>query len=933
MQAFGPYADLQVLDMTRLGTSGIYLISGPTGAGKTTIFDAIVFALYGTPSGEAREPSMLRSQYADPKLDTYVRLVFAYHEKEYEIIRYPEYMRAAKRRHQTDESDGESVRMTRQPARAEMKRHDTGEIISTGPREVTASVIKLTGLRKDQYTQIAMLAQGDFQKLLLAGTDEREKIFRDIFGTGIYKDFQDNIQKEAQKLRNETESTADIMKQYLSRIKYEEQDVSGLESYIMKADAVLNAETVIKKLTEYTDMERSRIEAGKNETEKKRSELSRLLQEAGRLEAAYSASEELKKELERKTELTDSREKAQEQLKLVNENGNEKKAEELSTEINREKENLKQYSLLSETVSAIAAAEREGKALAEKIGTCLIQKERNDILAAEDKKKREQLAGTADEYSECTEKKQVLLNQGKVLKNLQRQLEIMMAATSESAEADKLYSTASAENEEEQDRYRSMLQAYLDGQAGIIAGSLSDGRPCPVCGSVSHPHPAVLMQDTPDEQSIRLEKKKAGDALEKAGKCAQKAGALRQKLVTLTESFCSMAEDAGIEEKDPADAGEAVDREYAAAKDAFEINESRLRELEADKKRAAELDAEIEKIHADSERLTAEKNDMGMKKAQLDERIQNLREKHTEISSKLRYGSEEQAASEIRIKEQECEKLKNELSEARDRAAELDKAMAACTAGIDKLKKSAEAFSQEKYEETDGRIRELNEALRKAEEVNTEASGRLSSNNEVLISFSEKYKDIGAVSEEYTATKELADTVNGMVNNTDRIRLETYVQMAYFDRILKKANIRLMSMTEGRYELKRAEGSRDMRVKSGLELNAVDHYDVGMENERSVRSLSGGEIFMASLSLALGMSDEVQASVGGMTLDTMFVDEGFGSLDGETLDRAVSTLIDLTAGNMVIGIISHVSELDERFDRQIEVSRTAGGSKAQIVLK
>ena len=326
MQAFGPYADLQVLDMTRLGTSGIYLISGPTGAGKTTIFDAIVFALYGTPSGEAREPSMLRSQYADPKLDTYVRLVFAYHEKEYEIIRYPEYMRAAKRRHQTDESDGESVRMTRQPARAEMKRHDTGEIISTGPREVTASVIKLTGLRKDQYTQIAMLAQGDFQKLLLAGTDEREKIFRDIFGTGVYKDFQDNIQKEAQKLRNETESTADIMKQYLSRIKYEEQDVSGLESYIMKADAVLNAETVIKRLTEYTDMERSRIEAGKNETEKKRSELSRLLQEAGRLEAAYSASEELKKELERKTELTDSREKSQEHLKLVKENGNEKKA-------------------------------------------------------------------------------------------------------------------------------------------------------------------------------------------------------------------------------------------------------------------------------------------------------------------------------------------------------------------------------------------------------------------------------------------------------------------------------------------------------------------------------------------------------------------------------------------------------------------------------
>lgn len=510
---------------------------------------------------------------------------------------------------------------------------------------------------------------------------------------------------------------------------------------------------------------------------------------------------------------------------------------------------------------------------------------------------------------------------------------MMMAATSESAAADKLYSMASAENEEEQERYRSMLQAYLDGQAGIIAGGLSDGRPCPVCGSVSHPHPAVLMQDTPDEQSIKLEKKKAGDALEKAGKSAQKAGALRQKLVTLTESFCSMAADAGIEEKDPADAKEAVNREYAAAKEAFEINESRLRKLEADKKRAAELDAEIEKIQADSEKLTTEKNDIDMKTAQLDERIQNLRERNTEISSKLRYSSEEQAVSEIRKKEQECSRLKKEFTEAKDKAAELDNAMAACMAGIDKLKKSAGAFSQEKYEETEGRIAELNAALKKAEEVNTEASGRLASNNEVLISFSEKYKDIGAVRAEYSATKELADTVNGMVNNTDRIRLETYVQMAYFDRILKKANIRLMSMTEGRYELKRAEGSRDMRVKSGLELNAVDHYDVGMENERSVRSLSGGEIFMASLSLALGMSDEVQASAGGMTLDTMFVDEGFGSLDGETLDRAVSTLIGLTAGDMVIGIISHVSELDERFDRQIEVSRAAGGSKAQIVIK
>ncbi len=938
MQAFGPYAGLQKIDFTKLGKSGIYLISGPTGAGKTTIFDAIVFALYGTSSGIMREASMMRSQYADKDTDTYVKLIFLYHERRYEITRMPEYMRPAKRKRQTavENAEKNDIQMIHQPAKAEFRSIDDNKTICEGAREVSAAVTELIGLTRTQYMQIAMLAQGDFQELLLAKTDEREKIFRDIFGTGIYKDFQDSIQKEANAIRMQLADAENIMQQYLLQIKYEESDEGKLREYITNADAVMNAAGIIEELKSYTEWEHDRLNLLKERTDADKAVMNGLLQEAGRSEAAGKAAESLKNAYEQKKKIEMQQKEAAEKLRLVRENENEKKAEKLSLDINREKEDIGQYRLLTEISADIVKMENE-KNSADELSTeneTRITGIRDRIVA--DRAERAGLDISDEEYSKCIEGRQTLISEGKAVKGLINQLAEIKNAEIEKKDAEKIYQKSADDNMEEQCKYSEITQAYLDGQAGIIAAHLEEGQPCPVCGSKAHPSPAAMRVTTPDEDAVNKEKEKADKVFQNAKKCAENYQRLDGRLQTLVKAFDDALKAVGIASLQDSDFNikeTALNKRYAHITELYRENENRLGKIESDKKRAAELDSEIIGSQDMSDKLLAVRNELSSRAVEINGRISGLRERYSEIRSKLKYSSEKEALSEISSKEKECAGLRDELNSALNEAASLDKDMAACVSGINALEGQASGFSSEKYNLILQQLSEMKENIKCSEEKNNELYKRLSVNEDVLRTFSDKYKNMAELQKRYSDVRELSDTVNGSLNNTDRIRLETYVQMAYFEQVLRKANTRLLSMTEGRYELKRAEESRDQRTKSGLELNIIDHYDAGAKNERSVRSLSGGEIFMASLSLALGMSDEVQASAGGISLDTMFVDEGFGSLDGEALDHAVNTLMELTEDSRLIGIISHVTELDERFERQIVVTRGICGSTAKIVIK
>lgn len=627
VSAFGPYAGRTVLDLDKLGTNGLYLITGDTGAGKTTIFDAITYALYGEASGDNREPSMFRSKYAEADTPTEVELVFSYAEKTYTVKRNPEYDRPKSR------GDG----FTTQKAEVQLQYPD-GRVV-TKQRDVDNAIRDIMGINRSQFLQIAMIAQGDFLKLLLAPTEDRKKIFRQIFKTQLYQDLQDRLKRESGQLNDKCEAARSSIKQYIDGISCDENDVLSIE--------VEKAKSGILPTTDVIDL------------------VDRLLSQDN----------------DKKSVIEKSISDADNKLEIVNAN-----------------------------LGKIEAKEKAQTAL---------EKAQND-LAAE--------------------------NETNLI--LKYAFEIEKGKT---AEKDKL-AEEKAKIEAEFPRYEALA--------------------------------ALEKQIKKDEDSITK--------------------------------------------------GEE--------------------QLQRDREQYAIDEAEFKKLKIEFEALA----NAGEGKEKLSHQKEKAQEKQT--------------------------KLQN-LS----------------------------ALFEEFHELTDN-LDALQSNYKKASTVSEQATADYETKNRAFLD---------------TWLKALSNTANGNISGKEKVMLETYIQMTYFDRIIARANTRFMIMSGGQYELKRRKEAENNRSQSGLDLDVIDHYN---GTERSVKTLSGGESFKASLSLALGLSDEIQASAGGVKLDTMFVDEGFGSLDEESLDQAMKALLSLADGNRLVGIISHVADLKNRIDKQIVVTKEkSGGSKANIV--
>ncbi len=977
ISAFGPYAGEIKLDMDALGDRGLYLISGDTGAGKTTIFDAITFALYGNASGEARRPKMLRSKYALPDAGTFVEMSFVYNGMEYSVRRNPEYMRAKQR------GEGE----TKEKPDAELNMPD-GRVI-TGDKAVTQEIETLLGLSREQFSQIAMLAQGSFSRLLSGKTEDRGIIFREIFGTRPYQQFQEKLKEQAKALYGQYADTRKSIEQYTGGVipGDEREDLAIRWKEAQKG----SLEVMLALLEQMITADREEENALDGKMKAIREEMSALGLKLGK---AQSASKVFK-DLEAARLILD-----REAPRLAAAKGNYNKEKEgqaerdiLMVTITKMEEAMKSYA----RYDGLAAGREE---CLKRIGRLKANALRNQ---EEEARWREQLLKEDNELAALKtagEDYQAAQSAIEKLAEYRTRVDSLVGELSEYhrerknlEQAQELYREADETRRRADQVYKSLYQRFLDNQAGILARELVEGSPCPVCGSTVHPAPAGPGQaaggrnpaDTfpcayPDcdvtkelvDQAAKDSEARTRTASELSLKAGRLAGSLetrytrmRQQIDAEVGSWKEAWRERLNQEEDRGDGGAAgspvarmEQRQHFLKvwEDMLgELKDQLARQEAAAKKRAAECRARLKhKEELEKARVGHQKSleEAGEKRQQVlkllieaEEREKGLQDQIKELAGKLPFKDRNQAQEELAGKRaafeagekafREAEKTYLEVSQ---KAADARSRMEALRAQLQDTEPDTELDAGLDRELTAlGLARQMEELTAAQERAKAELDlqeqkksrihHRLETNRTAYSRILKQKDAMEEIQQQWTWVKSLADTAAGEVGGKEKITFETYVQMAYFERIIARANTRFMVMSGGQYELKRCS-EEDNRGKSGLGLNVVDHYN---GTQRSVRTLSGGESFQASLSLALGLSDEIQSAAGGIRLDTMFVDEGFGSLDEDTLNLAMKALGDLAEGRRLVGIISHVTELKERIERQIVVVKEkSGGSRARI---
>ena len=914
ISAFGPYAGRAVLELDRLGESGLYLITGDTGAGKTTLFDAITYALYGDASGETREPGMFRSKYAAPETATEVELVFSYAGKTYTVRRNPEYERPKTR--------GEGT--TKQKAEAELTYPD-GRVV-TRQRDVDAAIREIMGMNRSQFLQIAMIAQGDFLKLLLAPTEERKAIFRQIFKTKRYQDLQTKLSDEARELNRQREAAQQSLKQYIGGIETAETDLLRARADEAKAGALPLSETtaLLEALIRQDDAAQRALEARMRSLDK---QLEAANGRLGLLDAREKAERAIaQKEAQLQTEAARLQDR-QNALRSLRDAA--PKTEQFVRDKTLLEETLPRYDALDEILKTLREAETERDKKQAELQEKTAQSDTNDAALAD---RREALKALAN----AGEAKQILLQARDKTEQLLEKLKTFSGALKDYARRQtslealqEEYREAEQAREAASHQYEADYRAFLNEQAGIIAETLTPGQPCPVCGSLEHPSPARKSETAPSAAQLKQRKAALDEAAKAAEEKSRACAAASAECAALKEA--AQTQIAALWPEETIDSAEERIRLTQAEQTAN--LEDLIAKIQAEEENLAQKEALEKAIPAQEAALSALREQIVALKSEtagLEAAIEAKRAQQESDRKALRYDSRSEAEAAVRTLTDQIEKQKAALLDAERAAQESEKRVGELTAAIEQLRGqiAGDAALDRAAEETQKAA--LTEARTAAEQEVRQLHARLEANRKALENIRAGAGDLQALEQRYTWIRSLSNTANGSIAGKEKIMLETYIQMNYFDRIIARANTRFMVMSGGQYELKRRTEAENNRSQSGLDLNVIDHYN---GTERSVKTLSGGESFKASLSLALGLSDEIQSSAGGVQLDTMFVDEGFGSLDEESLNQAMRALVSLADGNRLVGIISNVAELKSRIDRQIVVTKdAAGGSRAEIVV-
>ena len=925
LSAFGPYAAQTTLDLEKLGKGGLYLITGDTGAGKTTIFDAITYALYDHSSSGIREGSMLRCKYADDKTPTFVELEFEVHGVRYTVRRNPEYQRPKTR--------GEG--MTTEKADATLTYPDDRPPV-TKAKDVTTAVQEIIGLDYNQFSQIVLIAQGQFTKLLNASTEERSRIFRKLFRTQRYAQLQERLQAEAAALNQQRTAQNAKLDSLLGGLQFSPEDPDAEALRALCAQTV--PETALTLLDALTARQAAALEEAGTALQTTEAQLDTVQRQLGAAAQAQRLAQQL---TARQAELA----AAKPALDAVR------------AEADRHAGDAAQLDALTAQVTQAQSALASYDALD---ALCRQQTEARDaarLAAAQAHKRRTQLdslnaalAAAETELSALADADTRLLalqtrsaqlaQRGEALTKLEQRLAECQHQAKRAHKAQESYRAAAAAQDEARTRQNTLERAFLDAQAGLLAESLTEGAPCPVCGSTHHPARALLPHTAPTQAQVEA----ARQAAAAADRQAQTASVAAQSaLAAANEAKLSLRRDAEtlLPERFTAPEGtvpltfalmtNVLAEETAALQTAQVGCAAQCRQAEADCRRKAQLEADrqnktrqrpaLEQAAAEADRSAAAQN------ASADA----LEGQIAERRAALPYPRRADAQAALDKLEADRRTLRTGMDTAQRRLKQTEQTVAAAEAAVDALTAQQTAAQKElparSAEELTAQQTELTAARETLRSREKQLSAQLLPNRKTAAQYRAAAEARQTLESRWQWVSALAATAGGTLTSKQKIKLEAYIQMNYLDRILRYANTRLMQMTAGQYELERI-GAENQRSQSGLDLGVIDHYN---GTRRSVKTLSGGESFKASLALALGLSDEVQSSAGGIRLDTLFLDEGFGSLDEESLELAIRVLSGLTEGDRLVGIISHVGALKDRIDRQVVVHKArTGGSTVEL---
>lgn len=1047
LSAFGPFSDLVELDLTQLDGQGLFLITGDTGAGKTTLFDAICFALYGEVSGPYRPVEHLRSDFAAPNAQTFVQLEFVHRGKPYILKRNPAYERPKLRGSGTVKEKPDALLIL------------PGEPPVQGVRQVNAAVRELLGIDCPQFKQVGMIAQGEFMKLLNASTDEREGILRQVFATQKYQNLTNALQAaagdakkacETQNLlmlerfrqvdcpetsaqkegivnlkRAENPALLPQMQAALAALLEEDKaELARLEPALERAKQDLERATRLEEQAKTAEGTRQRLKAERaeltqlqdkapemqqREEEFRRSEaaLKQVKPLADRADGAAAAEAKANRELQA---LAPRLEQAQQNeaaalARLEQAKATQPEVEDLKQSLTLLEKQLPLYHQHQEAAKALAALEAQTKTA---------EADLNDAKQAAETS--EQALGQThrelDELKEVPLQLEQIRNRYKDLTGVKNALANWQAAAEEERTAAENLHTAQQDYQEKQEAFQ-QAEAYAAGlrrrlddcRAGLLARDLSEGMPCPVCGAVHHPAPAAL----PDEPVTEADLKVAEEALETArgekeqavnnsastgaaNKAAREHTARQWKL--FAEHWQEQALTPPLPSEGPAPEPAQLDKVLANALADCKTEGRQLREhddrrkklegLLPDQEEAARAEAEkrdtLQTALADlkaktaSAKAKADQLAQGLEwpseqaalnqKAEWEDRHKALLKEQTaaqtaydDVQRELNSLTTEKAKKRAVLKEKaaQTQTSARELNEILHKLAFADRGTyeaALCTE--EELRSEREALDQHKHDlqtaeaavaalekeaanqpqpaaplpQLEERHRAADDEVHKLNQASSTVGFRQKSNQAIADALNRIAKESEQARHKADLLTHLYNTVKGKQTGKVNLSFEAYIQAYYFERVVEAANRRFEAMSEGRYLLRRRDDSVSISGKNALVLDVLDHYTGKL---RPVSSLSGGESFKAALCLALGLSDVIQAGSGGVEIDALFVDEGFGTLDEASLDKALEVLLGLAGPGKMVGVISHVPELKDRITRQIVLKKGALGSTARIV--
>lgn len=1038
MSAFGPYAGEEVIDFTRLQEKNIFLVTGPTGAGKTTIFDAISYALFGEASGTSRDKDSLRSDFATLDTPTFVELEFELRGKKYSIRRYPQQERKKSR------GDGGTVKS------AEAQLILPSDEIVTRVSAVDDKISEILGINKNQFRQIVMLPQGEFRKLLESDSVEREGIFRKIFGTEAFDIIQRRLDDQKKQLYRKIATTCTQRDTHVKHIEAEDDEVL---LKLINADN-LNIIEIVDKTRELIEMDKEadkvlneNISASKGRQEfiQKKiiegEEINRKFKDKAALAEQYTALNSRKKDFEDKKimlelgrkalevkQIEDSYEDAKNKLKekqlqyetaVKSVTTCEESLGSLKDKLLMEESKKDERKTLGDSIASLKSQESKVRDFESKVLHLADLNKQLGVLESSLLKLKNELASGKAELEKAEKELAEAQNAETRLERLKKEksdkegiindMRILYSGMKRHSDLAEEHRKKSLDFDSWDSGYKSFKaeyelkeEAFKRGQAGLLALDIKEGTECPVCGSTHHPNPAKLSEGMPTEAELQENKKKLEEMSRQREEKYAELSNLNGRMNSIKSDFPSQKEKLilGLGEK-VITLGEKElllfitqeGKRLGSEIKAVEEEQAKIQKL-IDKK--PELDKSVISLKAGIQDFETKLEDVNRKKTELygmakaeEKIIDDIKgEIPEELRSYNRFTARiKQLEDMLKEKEMSYETAQAAFNSAKEKLAaltadrdaklnnskEASKEAAALAKQLQQKIKAAGFTGCDQYfslkmtdnaikaldDEIQGyyqQLKSLKDRLEQAEKDTKELAPALVDelkeslnalvDRQTLIEHQEKalfsrinnnikaLREIENISElikedeaKYSVIGELASIANG--DNSERITFERFVLAAYFDEIIDAANVRLGKMAGGRFVLRRKEEKGKGRKQEGLELEVFDNYT---GKARHVKTLSGGESFKASLALALGLADVVQSHAGGISLDTMFVDEGFGTLDPESLDTAIQCLIDLQADGRLVGIISHVPELKERIDVRLEITPAKEGSRARFIV-